>query len=163
PRTTRPGAASWARRSPSSCANSSPTRSTGSSAPPDGDRPLEEARFLWGTDLFRKRASRGGQTPSGKLDHVVGELDQRRIVGRAAGREAALVRGAGEERPPRPRVLLVEAGGRLVDKEKRRVGRERPGDRDPLPLPGGQLRDAPVHPLAEPDLQEGVLCPPGVR
>ena len=89
-----------------------------------------------------KRTSRPGDRPLGELDHLVGELDQRRVVGRADDGEAALVCGAGEEGADGAGVLLVEAGGRLVDEEERRVGRERAGDRDPLALAGREVGDA---------------------
>ena len=80
-------------------------------------------------------------------------------MSRADDGEAPLVRGGGEQRADRARVLLVEAGGRLVDEQQARVGRERPGDRDPLALAGRQVRGALVEPLAETDREQRLACP----
>ena len=50
-----------------------------------------------------------------------------------------------------PAGVEIEAAGRLVAQQQRRLLHQRPGDRDPLLLTARQLRREPVADLAEPD------------
>ena len=62
----------------------------------------------------------------------------------------------------RQRVLggdRVEVAGRLVGQDQRRVGDQRPGDRDPLLLTAGQLTGPVLDPVGQPDPVEGLDAP----
>ena len=87
---------------------------------------------------------------------LVRGLDQHRVVRRTDHRQLPLVRRTGEEAAAQARVLLVEAGGGLVDEQQLHVGGKRAGDRDALALACGQPADGQVEPPFEPHLDERV-------
>ena len=53
----------------------------------------------------------------------------------------------------------IEVAGRLVGQDQRRVGDQRPGDRDPLLLTAGQLTRPVTDPIGQPDPVERLHAP----
>ena len=102
-------------------------------------------------------------------DRVVGELphDGQVMADQQVG-DAGLVADVGQQVQHLGLDRHVERGHRLVQDQDARLGGERPGDGDPLPLPAGQRpRQRPGLPLVQPDqfgqLGDPVLAAAGRR
>ena len=85
------------------------------------------------------------QLPAVHDDRVVGELPHHgEVVADQDVGDGGLVADVGEQVQHLRLDGHVESGHRLVQDEDPRLGRQRPGDRDPLPLTAGQpLRQCP--------------------
>src|SRR3954451_9165559 len=89
--------------------------------------------------------------PAGpQAHHAVAALGEVQVVGDEHQGRAALSFKPEQEPDDGVAGRLVEVAGRLVGEQERRIGHNRPGDRDALLFAAGQLRRIVMKPLAEP-------------
>src|SRR5439155_20202252 len=101
----------------------------------------------------------GSQPAVAYLVATVCSRGAQRVVGDEDERDPAAPDGVRQQIEDDAAVLGVQAAGRFVGEDDRRVGYQRPGDTDPLALTAGQFIDAGVVWNRQPDLPQGSLCP----